>query len=72
MTVDWQPIDTAPLDTRVLLAVRGEVEIGQRANLADPLCFRFDASPGILTTYPRGRGPSHWRPLPALSTEEQP
>jgi hypothetical protein len=73
----WQPRTTVPTDTRILLAMRGgEVKIGQQASTSSANSperrWRFDDSPGLLTNYPSGLGPTHWMPLPPLPQEEQP
>lgn len=66
MSASWQPIETVPVDERVLLALNCRVVIGE---LVVSGTWRMEGRPGVLTGYPAGLGPTHWQPLPPLPTE---
>lgn len=68
----WQPIPRDPRQSlvphglRVLLALEGYVVIGE---LVAGRTWRMDATPGVVTSYPSDKGPTHWRLLPPPPTE---
>ena len=72
MTMNWQPIETAPKDRSVMLyTVYGLIDCGRRrfGNLGEPqrqcLEWRCDSSG-------RFANPTHWMPLPPPPTQEPP
>lgn len=57
----WQPIESCPLDTQVLLLVNGTLpDIGYRRSYGWSLrgCFEFTGTEGYY--------PTHWQPLPEI------
>lgn len=57
----WQPIESCPLDTQVLLLVNGTLpDIGYRRSYGLSLRGRFEF------TGTEGYYPTHWQPLPEL------
>lgn len=65
---DWQPIETAPHDTSVLLGwwrewpeLRWETKVGKASS---GFRWKVPGKRGIKSTYSRHPRATHWRPLP--------
>lgn len=69
--IGWQPIETAPQDTRKMFVVRGfNVDYGGPfPYTTDPWCV-WRSSHGGFERWPHSFPPTHWMPLPEL--EENP
>lgn len=62
---EWQPIETAPKDGRLIALYDDRVVVGcWNPTLGDGWYF-WDGSDGELNCWIPGYGPSHWMPLPA-------
>ena len=64
---DWQPIASAPLDTRILLCAENDVFVGQRwpriTEWGQPVPIH--GSTVVVNERGQERIATHWRPLPA-------
>jgi hypothetical protein len=65
--MDWQPIETAPTDARVLLFFpwAGRVAVGRRQDNLYPPDWRSDDGEALILQFDP---PTHWMPLPAPPT----
>jgi hypothetical protein len=70
MSMDWQPIETAPLDgSKVIILLNGHVTVGDysvREHFENGKSVYRNASWRVLGMYWPGEepAPTHWMPLP--------
>lgn len=64
--MDWQPIETAPMDGTVVLVYADEHEVGWIGSAEYSLRYGcWDAIPAVAGEIYYSVNPTHWQPLPS-------